>query len=59
MQPQKPGCPDRRKLMLKILTTIDDIMYYPVLIIVMAAAGLYFHSGLALCSLDCWGNPAG
>ena len=42
MQPQKPGCPDRRKLMLKILTTIDDIMYYPVLIIVMAAAGLYF-----------------
>ena len=28
--------------MLKILTTIDDFMYYPVLIIVMAAAGLYF-----------------
>ena len=28
--------------MLKILTTIDDVMYYPILIIIMAAAGLYF-----------------
>ena len=26
----------------KILGTIDDVMYYPILIIVMAAAGLYF-----------------
>lgn len=25
-----------------ILTQIDDIMYYPILIIVMAMAGLYF-----------------
>ena len=28
--------------MLNILTRIDDIMYYPILIIVMAVAGLYF-----------------
>ena len=28
--------------MLTLLTAIDDIMYYPILIIVMAAAGLYF-----------------
>ena len=25
-----------------VLNTIDDIMYYPILIIVMAVAGLYF-----------------
>ena len=25
-----------------ILTKIDDVMYYPILIIIMAAAGLYF-----------------
>lgn len=30
------------KGILTLLTTIDDIMYYPILIIVMAAAGLYF-----------------
>ena len=28
--------------MLHVLTTIDDVMYYPILIIVMAVAGLYF-----------------
>ena len=28
--------------MLKILTTIDDTLYYPILIIIMAAAGLLF-----------------
>ncbi len=28
--------------MIDILTKIDDVMYYPILIIVMAAAGLYF-----------------
>ena len=28
--------------MLKILTTIDDVMYYPILIVIMAAGGLYF-----------------
>lgn len=26
----------------QILTAIDDVMYYPILIIIMAAAGLYF-----------------
>ena len=29
-------------MFLKILTRIDDVMYYPVLIIIMAIAGLYF-----------------
>ena len=28
--------------MLHILTSIDSVMYYPILIIVMAAAGIYF-----------------
>lgn len=28
--------------MLKVLTSIDDFMYYPLLIIIMIAAGLYF-----------------
>ena len=28
--------------MLEILTKIDDVMYYPVLIIIMGVAGLYF-----------------
>ena len=26
----------------QILTAIDDVMYYPILIIIMAIAGLYF-----------------
>ena len=29
-------------MILKILTAIDDVMYYPILIIIMAVAGLYF-----------------
>lgn len=28
--------------MLKLLTSIDDFMYYPLLIIIMASAGIYF-----------------
>ncbi len=28
--------------MLKILTTIDDAMYFPILVILMASAGLIF-----------------
>lgn len=31
-----------KSMLLKILTAIDDVMYYPILIIVMAAAGLFF-----------------
>lgn len=29
-------------MLMKLLTVIDDVMYYPILIIVMAIAGLYF-----------------
>ena len=28
--------------MIRVLTAIDDVMYFPVLVIIMAAAGLYF-----------------
>ncbi len=28
--------------MINILNSIDDVMYFPILIIVMAIAGLYF-----------------
>ena len=29
-------------MLLDLLTKIDDVMYYPILIIVMGAAGFYF-----------------
>ena len=29
-------------MLLDLLTKIDDVMYYPILIIVMGVAGLYF-----------------
>ena len=29
-------------MFMNILTKIDDVMYYPILIIIMAVAGLYF-----------------
>ncbi len=28
--------------MIKLLTKIDDVMYYPILIVVLAVAGIYF-----------------
>lgn len=43
-------------MILELLTKIDDVMYYPILIIVMAVAGLYFTFRTGFVQLRLFGD---
>lgn len=45
--------------MMKFLDAVDSVLYYPILLVVMAAAGLYFSVRMGICSgtLATGGHP--